>query len=93
MTDEEKLLADLMARLQELETGISIEHRKNGYQLNQEDIASLDELIQRALHAGSPDALAQFTAIRTAHQIHGKVSYEQMKLLKEVSDAFEPYRL
>lgn len=68
-------------------------HRKNGYQLSKDDVEALDLLIQRALHEGSPDGLRQFAAIRTAYELHGKVSFEQMKLLKEVSDVFDSYRL
>jgi hypothetical protein len=85
--DQEQLLAKAIA----LENNLHHHHRIHGYQLSANDLVALDALIQRALAEASPDALRQFIAIRTAHEIHGKVSYEQLKLLKEVSDAFKGY--
>jgi hypothetical protein len=93
--DRESLLAKALA----LENKLHHHHRVNGYQLSKEDLQALDNLIQRALATGSPDALRQFIAIRTAYEIHGKVSYEQLRLLKEVAsaiadeDAFKSHRL
>ena len=90
---------ELLSKAMAIETKLHHAHRANGYQLGQNDIADLDILIQRAITDGSPDALRQFVAIRTAFEVHGKVSYEQMKLLKEVSsvlkdeDAFKSHRL
>jgi hypothetical protein len=84
---------ELLAKLLATEDKLHHHHRVNGYQLSKEDIQSLDDLIQRALAEGCPDALRQFVAIRTAYEIHGKVSYTQLKLLKEVSDAFQSYHL
>jgi hypothetical protein len=83
----------LLARAMALDTELHKQHQRNGYQLGKDDVEALDSLIQRALHEGSPDGLRQFMAIRTAYQVHGKVSFEQMKLLKEVSDVFSSYRL
>ena len=100
--NREQLLAkaaQLEAANATLENKLHHQHRVNGYQLSKDDQQALDDLIQRALAHGSPDALRQFVAIRTAHEIHGKVSYDQLKLLKEVahvlaeSDAFKSYRL
>jgi len=97
-----ELLASVNALAQankELDTKLHHHHRVNGYQLGAEDLIALDNLIQKALATGSPDALRQFVAIRTAHEIHGKVSYEQLKLLKEVAsvladeEAFKSHRL
>jgi hypothetical protein len=85
--DRDALLAKAIA----LEDKLHHHHRVNGYQLSKDDVQSLDDLIQKALALGCPDALRQFMAIRTAHQIHGKVSYAQLKLLKEVSDEFKAY--
>lgn len=76
-----------------LENKLHHHHRLNGYQLGKDDVQELDDLIQRALATGSPDALRQFVAIRTAYEVHGKVSFEQLRLLKEVSSVFKSYRL
>jgi hypothetical protein len=91
----EQLLAKALA----LETQLHHKHREQGYQLGKDDLVDLDNLIQRALVDGGPDALRQFVAIRVAHEVHGKVSYDQLKLLKEVShvlrneEAFKSHRL
>jgi|HubBroStandDraft_2_1064218.scaffolds.fasta_scaffold345482_2 hypothetical protein len=84
---------ELLAKALALDEKRDHYHRVNGYQLSKDDIQSLDDLIQRALAVGCPDALRQFVAIRTAYELHGKVSYVQLKLLKEVSDAFQAYHL
>ena len=100
--DREQLLAkaqELAAANTALDNRLHHIHRTHGYQLGKDDLIALDNLIQRALADGSPDALRQFVAIRTAYEIHGKVSYEQLKLLKEVAhvladeEAFKSHRL
>jgi hypothetical protein len=89
--DREQLLAKAMA----LENKLHHQHREHGYQLSKSDVQDLDNLIQRALAHADPDALRQIVAIRVAHEIHGKVSYEQMKLLKEATggEYFKDYCL
>jgi hypothetical protein len=86
---------DLLAKAVALENRLHHQHRANGYQLSKVDVQDLDNLIQRALAHAAPDALRQLVAIRVAHEIHGKVSYEQMKLLKEATSGeyFKNYAL
>lgn len=91
--------AELQAANSALDSKLHHHHRVHGYQLGKEDLQDLDNLIQRALADGSPDGLRQFVAIRTAHEVHGKISYEQLRLLKEVAsvfkdaDAFKSHRM
>lgn len=85
---------ELIAKAMALDNQVHHQHRANGYQLSAQDVVELDNLIQRALERAEPDALKQILAIRVAHEIHGKVSYDQMKLLKEIAyDAYKDYRL
>jgi len=86
---------DLLAKAIALENKLHHQHREHGYQLSKSDVQDLDNLIQRALEHASPDALRQIMAIMVAHEIHGKVSYEQMKLLKEATggEYFKSYYL
>lgn len=88
-TEREMLLAKI-ARLKDAE---KLDHQRKGYQLGGQDAKELDKLIQKALALGCQDTLTHMLAIRTAYQIHGKVSFEQMKLLKEVSLEFSKFEL
>lgn len=87
--------SELLAKAMALENKLHHAHRANGYQLSADDVLQLNALIQRALEYADGNALAHIVAIRTAYEIHGKVSYEQMKLLKEAVDGkyFQSYYL